>query len=138
MSNGPTAGDLPSIDEVLADPAASFWLKTALRSALCRDPVDAAHDSEILARLLEERCDQNPVWELTTSVSLILPVFPSRPSRLRALFCLCARCIVGIVAQSTKSTNLLSFIMCRPQLGQLSWPHNPEPPRSPGKRDQYA
>ena len=58
MSNGPTAGDLPSIDEVLVDPAASFWLKTALRSALGRDPVDAAHDSEILARLLEERCDK--------------------------------------------------------------------------------
>ena len=58
MSNGSPAGDLPSIDEVLADPAASSWLKTALRSALCRDPVDAAQDSEILARLLEERCDK--------------------------------------------------------------------------------
>jgi hypothetical protein len=52
------AGDLPRIGEVLADPAASFWLKTALRSALCRDLVDAAHDSEILAGLLEERCDR--------------------------------------------------------------------------------
>ena len=58
MSDGPTTSDLPSIDEVLADPAASFWLKTGLRSALCRDPVDAAHDSEILARLLQVRCDQ--------------------------------------------------------------------------------
>jgi hypothetical protein len=58
MSEGPTAGHLPSINEVLADPAASFWLKTALRSALCRDPVDAAHDSAILTRLLEERCDK--------------------------------------------------------------------------------
>ena len=58
MSDGPTADDLPSIDEVLTDSAASCWLKTALRSALCRDPVDAAHDSEILARLLEERCDE--------------------------------------------------------------------------------
>lgn len=58
MSNGPSAGDMPSFDAVLADPAASSWLKAALRSALCRDPVDAAHDSEILARLLEERCDK--------------------------------------------------------------------------------
>ena len=58
MRDGLRAGDLPSIDEVLADPAASFWLKTALCSALNRDPVDAAHDSEILARLLEDRCDQ--------------------------------------------------------------------------------
>jgi hypothetical protein len=58
MSCGPTTGDLPSINEVLGDPAASYWLKTALRSALCRDPVDAARDSEIMARLLEERCDK--------------------------------------------------------------------------------
>ena len=58
MCDGLGAGDLPSIDEVLADPTASIWLRTALRSALCRDPVDAAHDSEILARLLEERCDK--------------------------------------------------------------------------------
>ena len=44
MSSGPTTGDLPSIDEVLADSAASCWLKTALRSALRRDPVDAANE----------------------------------------------------------------------------------------------
>ncbi len=58
MSSGPTLGDLPSIDEVLGDPAASYWLKTVLRSALCRDPVDAANDAEMLARLLEDRCDK--------------------------------------------------------------------------------
>jgi hypothetical protein len=57
MCYGLGAEDLPSIDEVLADPAASFWPKRALRSALCRDPVDAAHDSEILAQLLGQRCD---------------------------------------------------------------------------------
>jgi hypothetical protein len=57
MCDGFRAVDLPSIDEVLADPAASFWLKAALRSALCRDPVDDAHDSEILAELLGQRCD---------------------------------------------------------------------------------
>jgi hypothetical protein len=50
------ASDLPEIDEVFADPAASFWLKAALHSALSRDPVDAANDSVILARLLERRC----------------------------------------------------------------------------------
>ena len=58
MCDGVPAVDLPSVEEVLADPAASFWLKTALRSALCRDPVDAAHDSEILAQLLGRRCDE--------------------------------------------------------------------------------
>ena len=50
------ARDLPEIEEVLADPAASYWLQAALRSTLSRDPVDAAHDSEVLARLLERRC----------------------------------------------------------------------------------
>jgi hypothetical protein len=49
---------LPTIDEVLVDPAASLWLKSALRSALSRDPVDAANDSQVLARLLELRCDR--------------------------------------------------------------------------------
>jgi hypothetical protein len=58
MGDGFRTGDLPGIDEVLADPAASHWLKTALRSALHRDPVDAANDSEILARLLKELCDR--------------------------------------------------------------------------------
>jgi len=50
------ANDLPEADEVLADSSASSWLKAALRWALSRDPVDAANDSEILARLLERRC----------------------------------------------------------------------------------
>jgi hypothetical protein len=54
--NEPSKNDQPAIEEVLLDPAASFWLKAALRSALSRDPVDAAHDSEILAQLLERRC----------------------------------------------------------------------------------
>ena len=50
------ARDLPEIEEVLTDPTASFWLQAALRSALERDPVDAANDSEILASLLDRRC----------------------------------------------------------------------------------
>ena len=43
-------------EDILRDPAASIWLKDALRSALSRDPVDATNDAEVLARLLEERC----------------------------------------------------------------------------------
>jgi hypothetical protein len=41
---------------VLADPAATDWLKAALRTALSRDPVDAANDAEVLAQLLDQRC----------------------------------------------------------------------------------
>ena len=58
MGDGLRPVDLPGIDEVLADAAASYWLKSVLHSALCRDPVDAANDSEILARLLQRRCDR--------------------------------------------------------------------------------
>ena len=48
----------PEIDHVLADPAASVWLRDALRSALDRDPVDAANDAEVLAQLLDQRCQE--------------------------------------------------------------------------------
>src|SRR5215471_3778270 len=47
---------LPQIPEILADPAASSWLKNALREALARDPVDAANDAEVLANLLKRQC----------------------------------------------------------------------------------
>ena len=56
MSDPFETRDLPDIDEILADRAASSWLKAALRAALSRDPVDAANDSEGLARVLEQRC----------------------------------------------------------------------------------
>jgi hypothetical protein len=46
------------IEQVLDDSAASFWLKAALRSALDRDPVDAANDAELLAQLLDRRCQE--------------------------------------------------------------------------------
>jgi hypothetical protein len=42
-------------DEVLADPAASTWLKGALRDSLERDPIDALNDVLALAGILEER-----------------------------------------------------------------------------------
>jgi hypothetical protein len=42
-----------AITEVLADAATSKWLKTSLRDALRRDPVDALNDALVLAALLE-------------------------------------------------------------------------------------
>jgi len=50
--------DLPSIEDVLRDPAASVWLRSSLAQALARDPVDAANDAEIFARLLDRRCKE--------------------------------------------------------------------------------
>lgn len=58
MSKSPSVEELPGIDEVLADPATSYWLKRALQSSLSRDPVDVARDSDVLARLLGRRCDE--------------------------------------------------------------------------------
>jgi hypothetical protein len=48
----------PTIKSVLADPGASNWLKDALRSAITRDPVDAANDASFLKNILEDRCDE--------------------------------------------------------------------------------
>ena len=48
---------MPLIEEVLSDPAASNWLKNALMAALQRDAVDAANDSALLAALLDRRAD---------------------------------------------------------------------------------
>ena len=56
MNEPPHPADLPEIKAVLQDPGASFWLRAALRSALARDPVDAANDAEVLAQLLDRRC----------------------------------------------------------------------------------
>lgn len=44
----------PTIQEVLSDPAASYWLKNALTSALSRDCIDAAADADLLSALLTE------------------------------------------------------------------------------------
>ena len=41
--------------EIFEDPAASAWLRSALRTALERDPVDALNDALALAQVLEER-----------------------------------------------------------------------------------
>lgn len=45
------------IARMYADPCASYWLRDALRSALERDPLDAARDARTLADLLERRAD---------------------------------------------------------------------------------
>lgn len=50
-----TASGADAISTTLRDPATSDWLRDALRTAMERDPVDAANDAEVLARLLDER-----------------------------------------------------------------------------------
>ncbi len=48
--------DVPTVEDLLKDPSTSFWLRNALTSALSRDPVDAANDAEVLARVLDRQC----------------------------------------------------------------------------------
>ena len=42
--------------KILADPAVSGWLKAAIRALDARDPVDAAKDADLLARLFDDKC----------------------------------------------------------------------------------
>ena len=42
---------------ILNDPAASFWLKQAVRDALQRDPVDALLDAVALSVVLRRRVE---------------------------------------------------------------------------------
>jgi hypothetical protein len=44
---------MPTSEDVLADEDASFWLKSALKSALERDPVDALNDALVLVAILD-------------------------------------------------------------------------------------
>jgi hypothetical protein len=43
------------IDDILKDPATSYWLKESLTTALQRDPVDASEDADLLAEVLDEQ-----------------------------------------------------------------------------------
>jgi hypothetical protein len=52
------------IDNVINDPAGSFWLKGCLAGALTRDPIDVINDLSVLNRLLKEWCkEMNAVAE---------------------------------------------------------------------------
>ncbi len=47
----------PDANNILNDPAASFWLKQAVRDALQRDPVDALIDAVALSVVLRRRLE---------------------------------------------------------------------------------
>jgi len=48
---------VPTPESILASSQASNWLQQALREALQRDIVDAAHDAEFLAAVLRAQCN---------------------------------------------------------------------------------
>lgn len=47
----------PSVEQIINDPATSFWLKKALIEAVERDPLDALNDAVVLSRILQDRFD---------------------------------------------------------------------------------
>jgi hypothetical protein len=47
--------ELPTAEQLMVDPATSFWLKATVRTALDRDPVDALNDALVLAAILDAR-----------------------------------------------------------------------------------
>ncbi len=53
----PPQAFLPTAEQLLDDPAASLWFKSALSAALARDPVQAAHEAQVLAQILNRRAD---------------------------------------------------------------------------------
>lgn len=48
----------PRIDEVMAELSVSEWTKRALRSALRRDPVDAAADAALVSAILTAHMEE--------------------------------------------------------------------------------
>jgi hypothetical protein len=47
----------PYAHNILNDPAASFWLKQAVRDSLQRDPIDALADAVALSVVLRRRLE---------------------------------------------------------------------------------
>lgn len=52
-----SSAEQSQVEQVLASPATSTWLRNALTEALQRDPIDAANDAEALSELLSARCE---------------------------------------------------------------------------------
>jgi hypothetical protein len=53
----PRAETTPGVDQIMADPSVSRFLKLTLDAWLFRDPLDAAKDAELLAAVLGRRAD---------------------------------------------------------------------------------
>lgn len=53
---------IPTVADLLTDPAVSYALKAVLLGWEVRDPVDAARDARLLAEVLERRADEAVSW----------------------------------------------------------------------------
>lgn len=80
---------VPEPERILNDPATSVWLRHVLRAALERDPVDAACDAALLARVLEanaKRALDAALVDLSGEAGGVRPMATARePIRRRLL-----------------------------------------------------
>jgi hypothetical protein len=44
--------------EIQGDPSIHFWVKSAIKELLTKDPIDAAVDAEIVFELMDERAKE--------------------------------------------------------------------------------
>jgi hypothetical protein len=89
-------------DACLASAATSSWLKDALRSAVRRDPVDAANDAELLASLLAARCSSHlagacPICQALVGYAAWIPI-DAAPGRMACPSCSSAVSIDDVYA----------------------------------------
>lgn len=64
---------LPTVEELLEDPATSFWVKRSLALALKRDPVDAATDAAMVASVLSARAEKLLKGHFDATMDSVLP-----------------------------------------------------------------
>lgn len=82
-------------EDLIADPSTSQWLRDALRTALSRDPVDAANDVEILAAVVVSLCDESLAEQvsaksrLDTGSTLVMTLDQNRTNIYGTLECVC-------------------------------------------------
>jgi hypothetical protein len=57
LSQAKQLESISQLEQILEDPAASEWLKRALRGAVARDRIDATNDDEVLYCVLKKRSD---------------------------------------------------------------------------------
>ena len=46
---------MSNVSEILSDPSISFWLRSAVKESLKRDPVDAFNDAQVLVNVLQSQ-----------------------------------------------------------------------------------
>lgn len=96
-------------DACLASAATSSWLKDALRSAVRRDPVDAANDAELLASLLAARCSSHlagacPICQALVGYAAWIPI-DAAPGRMACPSCSSAVSIDDVYASQSVGTS---------------------------------